>query len=150
MSLSIIVWAHTHTRLTALCPGLPGWASTRKVKTNLNFAEARDGEWQWYQLAHMQVCTSLQTDNHAITPPLSLPFLPPNQQRQSTERNCMSIWTKIFYMLHLLSPYLFAAVLSPLVCIYPQLLAKLLLYCHFCYFYSIPELPKIIAISWFL
>jgi len=24
---------HTHTRLTALCPGLPGWASTRKVKS---------------------------------------------------------------------------------------------------------------------
>ena len=24
--------SHTHTRLTALCPGLPGWASTRKVK----------------------------------------------------------------------------------------------------------------------
>jgi len=23
---------HTHTRLTALCPGLPGWAGTRKVK----------------------------------------------------------------------------------------------------------------------
>jgi len=23
---------NTHTRLTALCPGLPGWASTRKVK----------------------------------------------------------------------------------------------------------------------
>ena len=23
---------HTHTRLTALCPGLPRWASTRKVK----------------------------------------------------------------------------------------------------------------------
>ena len=23
---------HTHTRLTALCPGLPGWAATRKVK----------------------------------------------------------------------------------------------------------------------
>jgi len=37
----------------------------------------------------MQVCTSLQTDNHASTPPLSfldrMPFLPPNQQRQSTE-----------------------------------------------------------------
>jgi len=26
------LWTHTHTRLTALCPGLPGWASTRKVK----------------------------------------------------------------------------------------------------------------------
>ena len=24
--------AHTHTHLTVLCPGLPGWASTRKVK----------------------------------------------------------------------------------------------------------------------
>jgi len=23
---------YTHTRLTTLCPGLPGWASTRKVK----------------------------------------------------------------------------------------------------------------------
>ena len=38
----------------------------------------------------MQVCTSFQTDNHASTPPLSfftgrMPFLPPNQQRQSTE-----------------------------------------------------------------
>jgi len=34
----------------------------------------------------MQVCISLQTDNHANTPPLSfstgrMPFLPPNQQR---------------------------------------------------------------------
>jgi len=35
----------THTRLTALCPGLPRWAGTRKVKTNLDFTEARDSEW---------------------------------------------------------------------------------------------------------
>jgi len=27
-------------------------------------------EWQWHQLGHMQVCTLLQTDNHASTPPL--------------------------------------------------------------------------------
>jgi len=27
--------------------------------------------WQWHQLGYMQVCTSLQTDNHANTPPLS-------------------------------------------------------------------------------
>jgi len=38
----------------------------------------------------VQVCTSLQTDNHASTSPLSfftgrMPFLPPNQQRQSTK-----------------------------------------------------------------
>jgi len=25
-------YTHTHTRLKALCPGLPGWAGTRKVK----------------------------------------------------------------------------------------------------------------------
>ena len=40
-------------------------------KTNLDLTEARDSEWQWHQLGHMQVCTELQTDNHASTPPLS-------------------------------------------------------------------------------
>jgi len=39
---------------------------------------------------HVQVCTLLQTYNHASTPPLEffmgrMPFLPPNQQHQSTE-----------------------------------------------------------------
>ena len=43
----------------------------QKGKTNLDFTEARDSEWQRYQLGHMQVCTSLQTDNHTSTPPLS-------------------------------------------------------------------------------
>jgi len=43
----------------------------QKGKTNLNFTEARDSEWQWHQLRHVQVCTSLQTDNHASTQPLS-------------------------------------------------------------------------------
>jgi len=48
------------------------WVSRyQKGKTNLNFTEARDSDWQWHQLGHMQVCTSLQTDNHASTPPLS-------------------------------------------------------------------------------
>ena len=62
----------------------------QKGKTNLDFTEARDSEWQWHQLGHMQVCTSLQTDNHASNPTTlfftgRMPFLPPNQQRQSTE-----------------------------------------------------------------
>ena len=43
----------------------------QKGKTNLDFTEARYSEWQWHQLGRMQVCTSLQTDNHASTPPLS-------------------------------------------------------------------------------
>jgi len=62
----------------------------QKGKTNLDYTEARDSEWQWHQLGSMQVCTLLQTDNHTSTPPLSfftgrMPFLSPNQQRQSTE-----------------------------------------------------------------
>ena len=65
------VHTHTHTSLTALCPRLPGWAGTRKVKNNLDFTEARDSEWQWHQLGRMQVCTSIQTDNHASTPLVS-------------------------------------------------------------------------------
>jgi len=43
----------------------------QKSKSSLDFLEARDSEWQWHQLDCMQVCTSLQTDNHTNTPPLS-------------------------------------------------------------------------------
>jgi len=43
----------------------------QKGNTSLDFTEARGSEWQWHQLGHMQVCTSLQTDNHASTPSLS-------------------------------------------------------------------------------
>ena len=75
VSLSqLLTWKYAHARLMALFPGLPGWAGTRKVKTNLDFTEARDSEWQWHQLGHrgpMQVYTSLQTDNHTNTSPLS-------------------------------------------------------------------------------
>jgi len=86
--------AHERTRFRA---------GTRKVKigkTNLDFTEARDSEWQWHhQLGHMQVCTSLQTDNHASTPPLSfftgwMPFLPPNEQQ---EMYCISV-IKIYFI----------------------------------------------------
>ena len=54
----------------------------QKGKTDLDFTEARDSEWPWHQLVHMQVYTLLRTDNNANTPPLSftgrMPFLPPN------------------------------------------------------------------------
>jgi len=43
----------------------------QKGKTNLDFTEARDSEWQWHQLGYMQVCISLQTENDTSTPPLS-------------------------------------------------------------------------------
>jgi len=63
----------------------------RKGKTNLDSTEARDSEWQWHQLDRMQVCISLEIDNHASTPPLKIftgrmPFLPPKQQRKAAGR----------------------------------------------------------------
>jgi len=80
---------HTHPFNVPLS-GTTQMSRYQKGKTNLDFTEARDSEWQWHQLGHMQVCTLLQTNNHTSTPPLKIftgrmPFLPPNQQRQSTE-----------------------------------------------------------------
>jgi len=57
----------------------------QKGKTNLDFTETRDSEWQWHQLGHMQVCTSLQTDNHASNPPLS--FLQAGETPRKTTLN---------------------------------------------------------------
>jgi len=56
----------------------------QKGKTNLDFTEARDSEWQWHQLGHMQGCTALQTDSHSSTPTLSfLQALPAAQPTAS-------------------------------------------------------------------
>jgi len=108
----------TNTRLHTFNGPLSGTTQVsryQKGKTNLDFTEARDSEWQWHQLGRMQVCTSLQTDNHASTLPLKfftgrMPFLQPNQQCQSTEgtnkklsliwerpqnREIFSIWHKL-------------------------------------------------------
>ena len=73
------------------CTDKMKWVSRyQKGKTNLDFTKARDSEWQWHQLGHMQVCISLQTDtmpvpHHSRFFTGRMPFLPPNQQRQSTE-----------------------------------------------------------------
>ena len=87
--------SHTHL-LNGPLSGTTRVSQYHKGKTNLDFTEARDSEWQWLQLGHMQVCTLLQTDT---TPALHrsvftgrMPFLPPNQQRQSTEGNGKSMY----------------------------------------------------------
>ena len=64
---------HRHIYTHPFSGPLPGTTRVgryQKGKTNLDFTEARDSEWQWHQLGHMQVCTALQTDNHASTPTL--------------------------------------------------------------------------------
>ena len=66
-----IVGTHTHThRFNGPLSRTTRVSWYQKGKTNLDFTEARDSEWQWHQLGRMQVCTSLQTDNHASTLPL--------------------------------------------------------------------------------
>ena len=78
----------------------------QKGKTTLDFTEARDSEWQWHQLGHMQVCTSLQTDNHASTPPLSfyrpdaLAAAQPTASKhitrvQNDSHSCVPVWNTV-------------------------------------------------------
>jgi len=77
--LTIFFWfcvanflSHTHTHLfNGPFSGTTRVSWCQKGKTNLDFTEARDSEWQWHQLGSVQVCTSLQTDNHASNPPVS-------------------------------------------------------------------------------
>ena len=60
---------HTHTRLTALFRDHPGEPVPERWNQSWFYWSKR--QWvQWHQLGHMQVCISLQTDNHASTPPL--------------------------------------------------------------------------------
>ena len=67
----MIAHRHTHTHsFNCLLSGTTTVSRYQKGKTNLDFTEARDSEWQWHQLDHMQVCTLLQTNNHTSTPPL--------------------------------------------------------------------------------
>jgi len=72
-SNAAIIYMHLHTHTHPFNGSFSGTTRVsryQKGKTNLDFTEARDSEWQWNQLGHMQVCISLQTDNHASTPPL--------------------------------------------------------------------------------
>jgi len=55
---------HTHTHTHPFNGPFSGTAWVSQYQ-KVDFTEARDSEWQWHQLGHMQVCNSLQTDNHA-------------------------------------------------------------------------------------
>ena len=68
-TLSAMRYTHTHP-FNGPFSGTTQVSRYQKGKTNLDFTEARDSEWQWHQLGHMQVCTLLQTDNRTSTPPL--------------------------------------------------------------------------------
>jgi len=80
---------HTHTRLTALFPGLPGWAGTRKVKPIWILLKQETVSGSGISWA---ICKSAPRSRQITTPAPHhsvftgrMPFLPPNQQCQSTE-----------------------------------------------------------------
>ena len=80
---------HTHTRLTSLCPRLPGWAATRKVKPISILLKQETVSGSGISWAICKSTPRSRQINHSSTPPPfftgQMPFLPPNQQRQSTE-----------------------------------------------------------------
>ena len=74
----------THTRLTALCPGLPWWASTRKVKPIWILLKQETVSASGISWA---ICKSAPRSRQITTPapPAQfftgrMPFLPPNHQ----------------------------------------------------------------------
>ena len=98
-SLCATLWCnnthtHTHTRLTAFFPGLPGSACTRKVKPVrilLKQETVSDSGISWaickYAPRPRQMTTP--APNHSVCTG-RMPFLSPNQQRQSTEGTSLS------------------------------------------------------------
>ena len=96
--VSLNVTSHTHT-----LSGTTQVSRYQKGKTNLDYTGARDSEWQWHQLSHMQVCTSLQTDNHASTSllkffyrPDALPAAQPTVSKHWRHLNVISLCQNSF------------------------------------------------------
>ena len=80
---------HTHCRLTALFLGLSGWAGTRKVKPiwillKQEKVSGNDISWAICKSASRSRQTTTPAPDHSVFTG-RMPFLPPNQQRQSTE-----------------------------------------------------------------
>jgi len=68
----------------------------QKGKTNLDFTEARDSEWQWHQLGDMQVYTSLQitmpATHHSVFLQVGSPSCrPTNSVKALKAHNCNNI-----------------------------------------------------------
>jgi len=78
LSRSLVgIYHYTHT-FNGPFSGTTRVSRYQKGKTDLDFTEARDSEWQWHQLGHMQVCTSPQPDNHATPAPHHSVFYRPD------------------------------------------------------------------------
>jgi len=83
---------HAYTRITALFPGLPRWAGTRKAKPVWILLKQETVSGNGISWA---ICKSAPCSRQTTTPAPhysrsftgQMPFLPPNQQRQSMKKN---------------------------------------------------------------
>ena len=148
------------TRLTALCPGLPGVSRYQKGKTNLDFTEARDSEWHWHQLGYVQVCISFQTET---MPALHLTGCASCRLTNSVKAlkatlNHQQIWQictlLVFTLRHLLLAaicYFAVGTLHPMIsspsssppCSRPHL-STFLSHCHFLFFSILSTLLRVL------
>jgi len=88
-SMPHVLAYNIHTCLTALCPGLPDWAGTRKEKPIwiLLKQETVNGSsisWAIYKSAPRYRQITMPAPHHSVSTGWML-FLPPNQQRQRTD-----------------------------------------------------------------
>ena len=77
-----------YTHLTALFSGTTRLSWYQKDKANLDFTEARDSGISWviWKSAPCSRQITMPAPHHSVFIG-RMPFLPPNQQRQSTEGN---------------------------------------------------------------
>ena len=61
LPLTVSCFSKIQIGFTFLVPAHSG--STGKTAIKRVCVKQKDSEWQWHQLGHMQVCTSLQTDH---------------------------------------------------------------------------------------
>ena len=100
----ICFMTHTHTHpFNGPFSGTTRVSRYQKGKSNLDFTEARDSECQWHQLGHMQVCTLLQTDNHASNPPLSFLQAGCPSCRPTNSVKALQCYPLFYDMLHIYS-----------------------------------------------
>jgi len=87
----IKTYTNTHTPITALCPRLPGSASTRKVKPigillKQVTVNGSGISWAVFKSALRSRQIATPAPHHSVFTG-RMPFRSPNQQRQSTEGN---------------------------------------------------------------
>ena len=106
---TLYTYTHTHLFVTALCPGLPGWAGTRKVNQSgfhlkQETVSGSGISWAICKSAPLSRQITTPAPRHSVFFTGRIPFLPPNQQRQSTEGNYFVYILQYIYFVYIYTP----------------------------------------------